>query len=234
VSRITRKELKSDKFALEVQHGVEFVSEHRRQMIRYGVSAAVVLVLGLGWFGYSTYQHNIREQKLAEALRIQNSSVGPSSGNPWILTFATQQAKDAALKAALTDLVTKYHGTEEATVAQYLLGTEAANSGKLSEADQRLRDAMDNGSGPYTSMARVALARVLASEGKLNEGEALLRSLIENPTAFVSKDEASIDLAELIKSTNPAEARKLLAPLRTARSTVSKIAITQMSEIPEK
>lgn len=231
MARLTRKELKSDKFAIEVQHSVEYVSEHRRQMTRYGIAAAVVLAVAGGWYWYSHYQHGVREQKLGEALRIQNSAVQPSSPNPWILTFPTQEAKDKALNAALTELATKYHGSEEGTVAQYLLGTWAANSGKLAESEQRLRDAAENGSGPYTSLAKVALARVLASEGKLSQGEALLRSLIEKPTAFVSKDEATIDLAELIKSSNPEEARKLLGPLRVSRSAISKVAITDMSEI---
>jgi predicted negative regulator of RcsB-dependent stress response len=234
VARLTRKELKSDKFAVEVQHSVEYVSEHRRQMTSYGIAVAVVVIVAAGWYAYSHYQHTIRQQKLSEALRIQNSTVGQPSGNPWILTFGTQQEKDKALHNALTQLVTQYHGTEEGTVAQFLLGTSAANNGKLGEAEQRLRDDMDNGTGPYTSLAKVALARVLAAEGKQSEGEALLRSLIEKPTAFVSKEEASIDLAEMIKSTNPDEARKLLGPLRVGRTAVSKIAITQMSEITGK
>ncbi len=31
MDKLTRKELKSDKFALEVQHSVEFVSQHREK-----------------------------------------------------------------------------------------------------------------------------------------------------------------------------------------------------------
>jgi predicted negative regulator of RcsB-dependent stress response len=234
LARLTRKELKSDKFAVEVQHSVEYVAEHRRQMTIYAIAIVAVVIIGAAWYAYSHYQHGVREQKLAEAVRIQNSSVGPSSGTPFILTFPTQEAKDKALNAALTELVTKYHGSEEGTVAEYLMGTAAADNGKLDEADRRLRDAVDNGAGPYTALAKVALARVLGAENKTSEGAALLRSLMEKPTAFVSKEEATLDLAELLKTSNPDEARKLLGPLRAGRSAVSKIAITQMSEIPAK
>jgi len=235
LDRLTRKELKSDKFAVEVQHSVEYVAEHRRQMMLYGAIAAAVILIGAGWYFWSNYQHGVREEKLGEALRIQNSSVSPggAGGNSFIMTFPTQEAKDAALNKALTELTTKYSGTEEGTVAQYLLGTAAANAGKLPEADRRLRDAMDNGKGPYTALAKVALARVLASEGKLSEGETLLRSLMDKPNDFVSKEEATIDLAQLIAPTRPQEARKLLEPLRTARPSISRVALSALGELPQ-
>ena len=48
VDRVTRKELKADRFAQEVGHTVEYVSEHRKQVIRYGTIAAAVLVVVIG------------------------------------------------------------------------------------------------------------------------------------------------------------------------------------------
>jgi len=233
VDRLTRKELKTDKFAVEVQHGVEYVTEHRQQMALWGAIAAVVVIAVVGWYIYSNHEHGVREQKLAEALRIQNSQVGPTSANPWVLTFPTEEARQKALTTALTELATKYSGSEEGTVAQYLLGASAADKGNLGEAERRLRDAVD-GKGPYTSMAKLALARVLASEGKINDAESLLRSLIEKPTVFVSKDEATIVLAQILAPTRPEEARKLLEPLRTARAAISKIALTEISSLPRK
>src|SRR5947209_1334794 len=131
-------------------------------MLRYGAVAVAVAIAIIGWYVYSGYQHRIREQKLAEALRIQNASVGPTSANSFVLTFPTEQARRTALTGALTELATKYSGTEEGTIAQYLLGTGAVDKGNLSEGERRLRDAMDNGKGPYTSLAKRALANVLA------------------------------------------------------------------------
>ena len=37
MSRITRKELKTDKFALEVEHTVSLFEQHRQEIIRYGI-----------------------------------------------------------------------------------------------------------------------------------------------------------------------------------------------------
>ena len=42
VARITRKELKSDKFALEVEHTVTFFEEHQKELIRYALQRKIV------------------------------------------------------------------------------------------------------------------------------------------------------------------------------------------------
>ena len=39
MSRITRKELKSDKFALEVSHGITLFEQHKKEISRYGTIA---------------------------------------------------------------------------------------------------------------------------------------------------------------------------------------------------
>ena len=74
----TRKELKSDKFALEVQHSVEYVSVHRQQMMRYGAPALALVLIIAGVLYYRNYQHNARQEALHQAMRIQNAQVGPS------------------------------------------------------------------------------------------------------------------------------------------------------------
>jgi hypothetical protein len=63
------------------------------------------------------------------------------------------------------------------------------------------------------------------------EAEKLLRSLIAKPSAFVSKEQATIALAELLASRNPAEARKLLEPLRSARPAISQAAIAALGAL---
>lgn len=56
---------------------------------------------------------------------------------------------------------------------------------------------------------------------------------MEQPTLFVSREQAAIELARLLGPTKPAEARKLLEPLRTdKRSTVSRAALTQLAALP--
>jgi predicted negative regulator of RcsB-dependent stress response len=231
VDRITRKELKTDKFALEVGHGVEYVAEHKQQVVRYGAIAAGVVVLAIAIYGFLTYRAGVREDALRAAMQMQDATIGGQAeeGHP---TFPTQDAKDVAVKKALTDVATNYSGSKEGAIARYYLGTAAADKGDLATAEKSLREVVDNGGKNYASLAKLALASVLQAAGKAGEGEQLLRSLVSSPTDFVSKDQATIALARYLAGTNPAEARKLLEPLRTERSAVSRAALTALSDLP--
>ena len=77
MARITRKELKTDKFALEVEHTVTFFEEHQKEIIRYGAIALAVIVLIIGYSMYARRQHSKREEALARAIQVQEAPVGP-------------------------------------------------------------------------------------------------------------------------------------------------------------
>jgi predicted negative regulator of RcsB-dependent stress response len=234
VDKLTRKELKSDKFALEVQHSVEYVSLHRRQMVRWAVPAVAVVLIVIGIFWYRNYQHSVRQEALHNTMQIQNSTIGPSQSE-YVVSFPTAQARKIAVVKAWRDLAAKYPGTEEGGIADFFLGTNAADDGNLPEAAKHFQAAIDSDSAPYASEAKLALAQVDAAQGKLNDGVQLIQSVIDRPTVLVSKDAAILALADLIKTSDPQRARKLVDPLRTStRSAVSKAAITLASSLPQK
>ena len=231
MDKFTRKDLKTDKFALEVGHSVEYVSEHRKQVTRYGTIAVVVILVAVAAYGYLQYRRGEREDALKAALHVQDATVGPSP-TEGMLSFPTQQEKDAAQNKALTGVATKYDGTGEGAFAHYYLGTYNADKGNLAEAEKHFKSVVDNGDKNYASLAKLSLAIIYGSEGKQAEGEKLLRSVVDKPTVFVSKDQATIALAKYIMPYNPQEARKLLEPLRGSVSPViSKIALSTLAEI---
>lgn len=230
LDRITRKELKADRFAEEVEHTFEFVTGHRKQFIRYGAAAAGVAVLAAGWYFYSASQKRARQEALREATATYEAPVG-GSGNPYLKSFATQAEKDKAVEKAFNDLVRKYSGSDEAHIALYYLAAKAADEGKMAEAEKRFKEVADSASRPYASLARYSLAQIYHAQGKTAEAEALLRDLIANPTALVSKEQATLTLGQMLADSKPAEARKLLEPLRTERGPVSRAALTALSGI---
>ncbi len=228
----TRKELKSDKFALEVQHSVEFVSGHRQQMILWGAPAlALILIVG-AIFYYRNYQHDARQEALHEAMRVQNSNVGPSQTES-VITYPTVEARKVAVVKTWGDLSAKYPGTDEGRIAEFFLGTNAADNGQMADAEKHFKASID-GNGGYASMGKLALAQVYGGEGKVKEGAELLQSLIDHPTVLVSKETATLALADLLKTTDPQRAKKLIEPLRTStRSAVSRAAITMDSTLSQ-
>jgi len=231
VARITRKELKTDKFALEVEHTVDFFDEHRPEIIRYGSIAAAVALLAMGIVIYRGHMHTVRQEALAHAIAVQEAPVGQAPPGTAI-TFPTQEAKEKEALKVFSEVASKYSGTDEGYIAEYYLGCIAADQGNVGEAEKRFRSVADSANKRYGSLAKFSLGQVYFAEGKNADGEKTLRDLIDHPTVFISKSQAAISLAKLLGPTKPAEARKLLDPLRAIPGPVSQTAIQAYSEIP--
>ncbi len=231
VARITRKELKTDKFALEVEHTVDFFEEHQTDIVRYGAIVLAVAALVVGIVLYRGHQRTIRQQALAHAMDVQQAPIGqPAPGGT--LSFPTQEAKEKEEIKVFSDLASKYSGTDEGYIAEYYLGSIAADQGKLSDAEKRFQSVADSGNKQYASLAKLSLGQLYFAEGKNDLGEKMLRAVIDHPTALVSKEQATIELARLLGRTKPAEARKLLDPLRSIPGPVSQTAIQAYAELP--
>lgn len=230
----TRKELKSDHLVMEVEHGVEYVQDHRKQFIRYGAiaAAAIAVVAGIVW--YQGYRHEERQAALAAAMEIPQANVGPAQ-NEFTLAFPTQDAKDKAWTKAFSELAAKYPGSDEGVIGEYYIAVQAADKGNFAVAEKGFKSVAESGEKSYASVAKLALAQVYQGQGKQKDAEQLIRSVMENPTAMVSKEQAIIALARCIAPANAQEARKLLEPLRAnTRAGVSRAALSALGEIPQK
>ena len=221
-----------DEFAQGMGLTVEFLTEHRKQAIRCGIAGAAILLLVLGAIAYRSRQHAARQAALTAASEIAQAPIGPPTGEA-LQFFPTEAARDVAAAKALTEVVTKYRGSDEATIAEFYLGTQAAGEGKTPEAEKWLKSAAESGNANYASLAKLSLADVYRWEGKTAEAEKLLRALMAKPTDFVSKDHATVALAELFGSSKPDEARKLLDSLNTAgRPGIGRAVMNVMNELP--
>jgi predicted negative regulator of RcsB-dependent stress response len=230
VSRITRKELKTDQVALQVSHGLTFFEEHREQVGKYAGIAAVVAVLIVGYSIYSRNEHARREAALGQAIRVQEAGVGVSGNGG--LAFPTQEAKDTEALRVFSDIRSKYSGTAEGEVAQYYLGSIKADQGKLAEAEKLFQEVSQKADEKYASLAKLSLAQIYFADGRNDQGEKVLRELMNRPTVFVSKEQATVTLARYLAPKKPAEARKLLEPLRTVQGPVSQIALSMLGDLP--
>ena len=231
MSRITRKELKSDKFALEVGHGISFFEHHKNEAAKYGAIAIGVIVLIVGYTIYQRGQSGTRQQALAAAIRVQEAPVG-QSGNGG-LAFPTQEAKDQETVRVFADLQTRHSSSAEGEIAQYYLGSIRADQGKLAEAEKLFLEVAQKGDEKYASLSKLSLAQIYFADGRADQGEKVLRDLIANPTVFVSSEQATISLARFLASKKPVEARKLLDPLRNRQGNVGQVALTLLAEIPQ-
>jgi lipopolysaccharide biosynthesis regulator YciM len=200
----------------------------------YGAIAAVLAVIIVGVYLYRQHTHAVREEALSSALQIMNAQVGPQQ-NEYTLAFPTEDARKQAEAKALTEVASKYSGSEEGDIADYILGSTAANEGNLADAEKRLKRVAESGNGNAASMAKLALAQVYAAEGKQADAERIARELMDHPTTMVSKEQAAFALAHIIEDTKPGEARKLLEPYRSSdRPNLSRAAINALGIMTNK
>ena len=233
MDRLTRHELKTDKFVQEVGQTVHFFEEHRQAILRYGAIVLAVLVLAAAFFGYSRMKRGERQSALAKVLETYNMPVNEDApaGLP---AFRTEEEKNQAIIKGCNELIQKYAGSEEAALATYLLGANAADQGDLAAAERYLKQASETGNREYASLAQFALAQLYASQGKHPESEKILRALMENPTVLVTRDQAAVRLAELLVRSRPEEARKLAAPLQMKPGAVGRAALSVLARLDGK
>ena len=233
MDRQTRKDLKTDKFAEDVFDVFGWASDHKTEVVRYG---SVLIALGLIAVGVTIYNRSqaaTREEALSRALRVEDATTGATI-EATNLHFDTEAEKTKAKTQAFTELSSKYNGTQEGAIADMFLASYAVDQGAQDEAERRYKRVVENGPKGYAGLARIALSQIYISEGKTADAEKVLRDSIANPSPTVSKEQAQLALGELLSKSNPAEAHKLIDPLRTsARGTISRMAIVASSKITE-
>jgi len=233
LDRQTRKDLKTDKFAEDVFYVFGWASDHKTEVVRYGAALIVLVLIAVGVTYYNRSQASAREEALYKALRTDEATTG-STIEPTSLHFDSEAEKAKAKVQAFTELSAKYSGTQEGAIADMYLASYAADLGNQDEAAKRFKRVVDDGPKPYASLARIALSQIYISEGKTADAEKILRDAIANPSATVSKEQAQLALGEMLSSSNPTEAHKLLDPLRTsARGTISRTAIVDSAKIAQ-
>jgi len=213
---LTRHELKEqlqhDAFRDNVDFAVGYAAAHRKQVLRgAAILLAVLAIAGLSYAVYR-YQKSQRQQALSAALTIAEAPV-TTEPNQIGKAFANQQTKDLAAIKAMSDVAAKYNGTEEGDAAQYYLAGLQANQGKYSEAEKNLKAVSDSRSS-FSALAKVALAQLYTGEGKTGQAKTILEGLVSHPTALVSREQATILLANAVKTSDPKRAKQLLESLK--------------------
>jgi hypothetical protein len=234
-SNLTRKALlKQDKFAIEVEHTVDYVAAHRQQAVRYGAIVLAVIAIAAGVYYFRSSQQSSRQLALGEAMTLVSAPVSqtpPPGGGP---SFPNTTAKETAVEKAFTKLAADYNGSEEGYVAEYFLAGKSVDTGKLDDARRKYQDVADHAGSNYASLAKLALAQIDQAENRVAEAEKILKDLMDHPTDLVSKTQATFAYAKAIAATRPEEARKLLMQIAGERSDASQVAMQAMQELPQK
>jgi hypothetical protein len=233
-SHLTRKELKQDKFAVEVEHTVDFFAVHRQKLMQYGGAVVVVALIVAGVFYYRNSQAAAHQRVLGEAIALTSAPITTAPPPTGAISFPTEAAKNAAITKAFTKIASDYSGGDEGYIAEYFLAAQSASNAKMDDARKKYQDVADHANANYASLAKFALAQIDFAENRSGEAETLLKDLIDHPTDMVSKAQATITLAKGIGQTKPDEARKMLSALLSPPSDIGPVVTNALAELPQK
>lgn len=211
--------IKHDQFVETVGEASEYVSSHRKQVTTYVGIALVLAALGYGVYWFMQTRKAERQQALGAAMAVAQASTNRT----------TEEEKK--LVEAFTKVTSSYSGSKEGNMALYMLAMLDIERGDMAAGEKKLKEVLSGDKEP-ASLAKYTLSEIYQGQGNTAEAEKLLRELVDNPTYFLPKEQATLQLGRFIAKTKPEEARKLLEPLRTARAPISTPAIEILGTLP--
>ena len=220
MAKISRKDLKHERYAEEVGQSVLFVSSHRKQLF-FGIAGIIFLVVGLlTWAGYRSTNREEARYALKKGIDLYHGKVDTEQVIGAI-SFPTTIARFRDTREQLDRVIVNYPGGEEEIGAVYYLALLDLEQKKNGEAKTRLEGIVNRGIGEYTALARLVLADLYAREKEYEQASRHYKYLIDNPTRVVPKYRSQLAWASLLVETDPAMAESLLDELQVTSGRTS-------------
>ena len=213
MARISRKQLKEDRFRKEVGHSVEYVASHRNQFIVWIPIAIVLLVVGFGYRQHEQSQSNAARHRLHEAINMFHGRVDTEE-RMGELTFPTSITKYNQTTEALEKIIADFSNRTEAHAARYYLALLEIEQKKYDQALTPLESLVaDAPEGEIGALARLALADLYAREEQDDKARAHYQDLIAQPTRLVPKERSQLAFGRYLVEKSPQEATEILNEL---------------------
>jgi hypothetical protein len=205
---ISRKELKTDKIHDAIEHGAEAVFSHQQVAI---IVLLVVLVVAAGYGGWTIYTDRQTAAASAEfdmAMKAYSGHVGatPEPAGPGEATYPDETARSNDAAQKFTAVADKYPNTNPGKLARYYAALCLENLEHQAQALEQLKKLSSSGDKELASMAEYQTAVIYARTGKTDEAVKIYRALADKPSAFVSRPLALLELAGVLRQSNPKEA----------------------------
>ena len=213
MARISRKQLKEDRFRKEVGHSVEYVASHRNQFIVWTAIVIVLLVVGFVYRQHEQSQSIAARHGLHEAINMFHGRVDTEE-RIGELTFPTSITKYNQTTEALEKVIADFSNRTEGHAARYYLALLEIDQEKHNEARARLESVVaDVPEGEIGALARLALADLYARDEQDDKARAHYRDLIAQPTRLVPKERSQLAFGRYLVERSPEEAAEVLNKL---------------------
>ncbi|MGD0544617.1 MAG: tetratricopeptide repeat protein [Candidatus Acidiferrales bacterium] len=215
--RLTRKELKTDEVRDTLAHGADFVFGH--QAITFLI-VIIGVVIALGIFGWKTYAERQTVKAAAaydDAMKVFDARIRSplEPQQPGELTYTDDKNKYTESVRKFEDVAKKYSRTRPGQLAGYYEAISQERLGNNDAAKKLLQNLADSGDEDFAAMARFELAQLDDRLGQGDEAVNLYKKLIAKPAVLVPKPVVMLALAQHYTASNPAEASKLYAQIKS-------------------
>ncbi|HEY1984649.1 MAG TPA: tetratricopeptide repeat protein [Terracidiphilus sp.] len=213
----TRHALKKDKFAVATASSVSWVSGHRSGVLRWVISAAVVLVLGAGALVFWNMRTDAANKALGSALDLYAAPLAIPGAPPekGVYNTAADRAREANREfvAVAHDFGSMAAGAK----AHYFAGVTYEELGQTGSAETELKTAAGSWDRNLANLAKLALAGLYHQTGRDAQAIDIYTALAAKPSMTVSAGVAQLDLADLyVAQGKQDQARALWAKVKDA------------------
>lgn len=228
----TRHALKQDRLVEATRTGVDWFGEHRAKVIQAAVAAVVLLAMVIAGLVVYNQRSTAADLAFGQAMDTYNAPLATAGQPPapGEKTFPTASARATAANQQFVQVANQYGLLLPGKTASYFAGLTAIDMGQPGAAETYLKKVADGSNAPLGSLAKLALANLYQQLNRNSEAVVLYNQLIAKPTTTVPADAARLQLASLYEKTNPAEANKIYAQLKSSKSAAGQIAAQKLQQ----
>ena len=213
----TRHALKGDKLAKVTQSGVDWLSGHRSNVMRWVIAGGTVVVVAVAAVIFWSVSSSSADAALGVAMDtyavpLAQPGVPKQEGD-----FATTADRAKAANEEFVAAAKKYGWLPQGAKAHYFAGVTYEDLGQNSAAETELKTAAGSWNRNLANLAKLALAGLYRQTGRDSDAINLYNELIAKPSVTVSAAVAQLDLADLYSAIGKQEqARALWAKVKDA------------------
>jgi hypothetical protein len=205
---ISRKELKQDKIKETIEHGAEAVISHGQFTL---IVVIVILAVALGYGGWRFY---IDRQTAAASVEFDTGikayqgriSAVPDPADPNEPFYADESARAQDAMQKFIKVANKYPGTNPGKLARYYAALCLEDLERHNQALEELKKISGGGDKELAAMAQYQTAIIYSRTGKTDDAVKIFRALAAKQSALVPRPLVLLELAGLLRSSNPKEA----------------------------
>ena len=213
----TRHALKKDKFAQATASSVSWVSGHRSGVLRWAITAVVVLAVGIGGLIFWNLRSAAAGTALGGALDVYDAALAVPGAPAESGVYSSAADRSRAANKQFVAVAQQYGWLPEGAKAHYFAGITYQELSQTTSAETELKAAAGSWDHNLSNLAKIALAGVYHQTARDPQAIDLYNQLAAKPSETVSTSVAQLDLANLYAASGKQDqARALWAKVKDA------------------